>query len=500
MSPDFRPPSGLCRIPPKTPPSRIKSPVQIIQASKIPTEITKSIPSNQIQKTPVSSLKSSSTLMKSNSATNCTTKITIAKPILTNINGKCPQSVKLNNYVQSKTMTPKRNAKNSPNMSRIVSQKSRIPTDQQHLKNQRFNGAKSSKNDDNNIAISSDEDSEVCHSKLDVIRHRANQRRQEDTNKSEDKTEKAAICIQKIWRGYHTRNLNKKVTNTLKTIEMIRTNKYIQKLSTDMEATRTALESEHKLQLLQMQAINALWKKVVSLQPSNDNNNKDNNNTNNSSQQQQNNDVVINLAQTCNLLHTQVQQLQDSMSEIKRCMTNMQPKNIIQIDQGVGTQTEISAVHTPAGEENTFPYAKQLNRPQSLSIQSTIHELNEDKNQFNDFGFKKVSQSTDTTDDEINTDILNSSSNPEIADTIDEELFKHCDDDESNNIHDIANCSNDNYVVKENIAVSEETLCKELHNLIKTETGDGGGGQSEEQSKNEKDDSDEIEWKKSFVE
>jgi centrosomal protein CEP97 len=30
-----------------------------------------------------------------------------------------------------------------------------------------------------------------------------------------------------------------------------------------MEATRAALESERKLQLLQMQAINALWKKVI---------------------------------------------------------------------------------------------------------------------------------------------------------------------------------------------------------------------------------------------
>jgi len=30
-----------------------------------------------------------------------------------------------------------------------------------------------------------------------------------------------------------------------------------------MEATRAALESERKLQLLQMQAISALWKKVA---------------------------------------------------------------------------------------------------------------------------------------------------------------------------------------------------------------------------------------------
>lgn len=62
-----------------------------------------------------------------------------------------------------------------------------------------------------------------------------------------------------------------------------------------MEAARTALESEHKLQLLQMQAINALWKKVVTLQPGNV---KEGMNSDS--------DVVTNLTQTCNMLHHQV--------------------------------------------------------------------------------------------------------------------------------------------------------------------------------------------------
>lgn len=44
----------------------------------------------------------------------------------------------------------------------------------------------------------------------------------------QDQTEKAAICIQRIWRGYYTRNLNRKATSILKTIDMLRTNKYIQ--------------------------------------------------------------------------------------------------------------------------------------------------------------------------------------------------------------------------------------------------------------------------------
>ena len=234
-----------------------------------------------------------------------------------------------------------------------------------------------------------------------------------------------------------------------------------------MEATRTALESEHKLQLLQMQAINALWKKVVSLQPGG----RDGNEVDGISQP--NSDVVSNLAQTCNLLHTQVQQLQDSMSDIKRCMSNMQAKPL-QVDHGVGTQTEISAVHTPAGEENTFPYARPAHRPQSLSIQ-TIHEGNESKcyaTNLVDSVMKKVSQSTDTTDDEINTDILNSNENPEVPTSGEHpDMFKSCEEivETDDHFKDVE------YEVEgesEEIAggeICEEMLCKELHSLIETE-------------------------------
>lgn len=72
-----------------------------------------------------------------------------------------------------------------------------------------------------------------------------------------------------------------------------------------MEATRSALESEHKLQLLQMQAINALWKKVVALQPPSV---RESSTTNGEGISNSNFDVVTNLAQTCNLLHNQVRQ------------------------------------------------------------------------------------------------------------------------------------------------------------------------------------------------
>lgn len=474
MSPDFRPPSGLSRLLPKTPPSRLSSPIQTTVPTKVNNEITKAIPiintANPMAKTSVGVLKANA-LMKSNSATNCTaSKINIAKPLITNTNGKCPQSVKINNYVQSKTMTPKRSARNSPNLPRSI-QKTKIAQDK------KTNGLRKGKDESDHLAFSSDEDSEVCQAKLDSIRHRANQRRQEDTNKAEDQTEKAAVCIQRMWRGYHTRNLNKKATDVLKTIEMMRTNKYIQKLSTDMEATRTALESEHKLQLLQMQAINALWKKVVSLQPGSRETNEINS--------QPNTDVVTNLAQTCNLLHNQVQQLQDSMTEIKRCMSNMQPK-VVLIDQGVGTQTEISAVHTPAGEENTFPYARPAHRPQSLSIQQTIHEGTESKSfaaNLIDSVLKKVSQSTDTTDDEVNTDILNSNSNHELIVSAEHpEMFKSCEEIVDDNFKAIDGELGE---VIESTVVCEETLCKELHDFIENESGEESLLDSEKDKSNE---------------
>ncbi|XP_019696709.1 uncharacterized protein LOC105182621 isoform X2 [Harpegnathos saltator] len=474
MSPDFRPPSGLSRILPKTPPSKLSSPCQVTIPSKPSLDGDgKAIPIintvNPMAKTSLSAIKANA-LMKSNSATNCSSvvKANIAKPIVTYANsGKCPHSVKINNYVQSKTLPVKRSMKGS-NLVRIIQ---RPKSAGERVKSNLNKGDKNGEAD--NGTQSSDEDSEVCQAKLDSIRHRAIQRRQEDSNKDQDQAEKAAICIQRMWRGYHTRNLNSKATNILKTIDMIRTNKYIQKLSTDMEATRTALESEHKLQLLQMQAINALWKKVVSLQPGSNRENAFNDTDN---ALQPNTDVVTNLAQTCNLLHTQVQQLQDSMSEIKRCMSNMKPKPDL-VDNGVATQTEISAVHTPAGEENTFPYGRP-NRPQSLAIHQTIHEGNENKSfasNLVDSVLKKVSQSTDTTDDEVNTDILNSNENPEVLNSNDPEMFKSCEEIiESDFKEAVENEATDDYEkIIENAAIDgevcEEALCKELHNLIETE-------------------------------
>ena len=205
-----------------------------------------------------------------------------------------------------------------------------------------------------------------------------------------------------------------------------------------------------------------------------------------------------------------MQQLQDSMTEIKRCMSSIQPKHQL-VDNGVSTQTEISAVHTPAGEENVFPYHR-ANRPQSLAIHQTIQEGNENKSfatNLVDSVLKKVSHSTDTTDDEVNTDILNSNDNPDVSNCHENpDMFTSCDeiidslskndeglDIEFNNmIENVINCvegtgemeSDYKDIIEDNSMEKdecEEVLCKELlQSMIENEkitkcNGDGKGVQ-----------------------
>lgn len=187
MSPDFRPPSGLSRILLKTPTSsKLSSPCQITIPSKPSTDGDgKAIPIintvNPMAKTNLSAIKANA-LVKSNSATNCSVaRPNIAKPIVTHANSKCqhPHSVKINNYVQSKTLPAKRSTK-SPNLARSIQRPKSA--------NERLKSNLNKDKDGGNATQSSDEDSEVCQAKLDSIRHRAIQRRQEDSNKGKKDT------------------------------------------------------------------------------------------------------------------------------------------------------------------------------------------------------------------------------------------------------------------------------------------------------------------------
>lgn len=81
------------------------------------------------------------------------------------------------------------------------------------------------------------------------------------------------------------------------------------KLSHDMETTKVALENERKIQQLQMQAINALWKKVSTLQPAAVNSSVLETaaaTTNSTGIEPNSTAVVQDLAKTCSVLTNQV--------------------------------------------------------------------------------------------------------------------------------------------------------------------------------------------------
>ncbi|KOB64293.1 putative phosphatasepp1 regulatory subunit [Operophtera brumata] len=121
------------------------------------------------------------------------------------------------------------------------------------------------------------------------------------------------------------------------------------RLTCDMEATKAALESERKIQQLQMQAINALWKKVSTLQAC-DAQKK-------SSDSEDNTDVLRQLTETCFSLQAQVVELQGCMQEVLRAVSGKSRA------EPVATQTDITAVATPHEDRSAW-----LRRPQTLSL------------------------------------------------------------------------------------------------------------------------------------
>ncbi|XP_053692008.1 uncharacterized protein LOC128740490 [Sabethes cyaneus] len=259
-------------------------------------------------------------------------------------------------------------------------------------------------------AVSSDDESEAINiEKLKTIRNKAAQQNNhvimaKATKEKEvidgtatinnKTTENSVILIQKIWRGYLSRKRGQSIAEIL---QKKRTQDYILKLTKDMEMTKTALENERKIQQLQMQAINALWKKVSTMQPTQTANGTTDtlkldviNNENSSVL------VVQDLTKTCSMLMNQVQQLQSSVRDIVNCMqffANLPQQGAQATSTGVNssneqgstrdsceTQTEIVAVHTPQVEQlPAFPFrtasasssSSKLARPSSLPISSS---------------------------------------------------------------------------------------------------------------------------------
>uniref|UniRef100_A0A182PQ39 Centrosomal protein of 97 kDa n=1 Tax=Anopheles epiroticus TaxID=199890 RepID=A0A182PQ39_9DIPT len=260
-------------------------------------------------------------------------------------------------------------------------------------------------------AVSSDDDSETINvEKLRTIRHKAAQQQTQHSlqhvgqglgSKMKDKdtaplggtaakellddnkaTENSAILIQKLWRGYVTR---KRTRNVVEKLFHKRTNDHILQLTKDMQITKEQLESGRKIQQLQMKALRQLWRKVSSMNPS-----EQPSAGHNSSGQSQptvseeedrescaqltsdcaEQSTLQDLTKSCSMLMNQVQQLQGAVRDIVSCMQFLvhvpQPTqtSVVNTSQQCSseTQTEIVAVHTPQVEQmpETFPFGKPL--------------------------------------------------------------------------------------------------------------------------------------------
>lgn len=195
-----------------------------------------------------------------------------------------------------------------------------------------------------------------------------------------------------MWRGYSAR---KATRDMVERIHKRRTNEYIQKLTCDMEVTKEALENERKIQQLQMQAINALWKKVSAMGGGGGSGDGKGGGggvsvgvvNGEGVAGVDNVQVVQDLAQTCSLLTNQVEQLQGSMRDILSYMSmfaNISPAmaNVAATSQesekqnlSSECQTEIVAVHTPQAEQLPFPFqAVKLPRPSTLPLDKKLAE------------------------------------------------------------------------------------------------------------------------------
>uniref|UniRef100_A0A182JQH8 Centrosomal protein of 97 kDa n=1 Tax=Anopheles christyi TaxID=43041 RepID=A0A182JQH8_9DIPT len=198
-----------------------------------------------------------------------------------------------------------------------------------------------------------------------------------DDNKA---TENSAILIQKLWRGYVTR---KRTRDVVEKLFHKRTNDHILQLTKDMQITKEQLESGRKIQQLQMKALRQLWRKVSTMNPS-----EQPSAVHNSSGQTQatvseeeescnqhasdgvDQSTLQDLTKSCSMLMNQVQQLQGAVRDIVSCMQflvhvpqpTQPPINNTSQQCSNETQTEIVAVHTPQIEQmpETFPFSKML--------------------------------------------------------------------------------------------------------------------------------------------
>ncbi|KAM3966058.1 centrosomal protein 97kDa [Aphomia sociella] len=230
-----------------------------------------------------------------------------------------------------------RSLKGSPKLTKSATSSPKLKSRME----QRKGSLSSVKNDESKI--NGVKDDQIDPDKLEMLKLASNQRRQ----KKMTAESMAAVTIQKMWRGYRSRNLNKDTLRILHAIQAARARQHIQRLTCDMEATKAALESERKIQQLQMQAINALWKKVSTLQ------------TPDSRSSPEGTETLRQLSATCGRLQAQVSELQGCMRDLLHAVTRAPGC----APTSAATQTDISAVATPQEERCGW-----LRRPQTLPL------------------------------------------------------------------------------------------------------------------------------------
>lgn len=148
------------------------------------------------------------------------------------------------NSIRQPTPVPKKELTGSPRLARglrprsTVEVKSNTPSPLRARKNLMQNAAPILRTTEtilNNTknSTSSEDELEMCAAKLQTIRNIAQERStkkivDDGVNERVKNENAAAVLIQKMWRGYQTRNLNKKTLEILRTIQSQRTEEHIQ--------------------------------------------------------------------------------------------------------------------------------------------------------------------------------------------------------------------------------------------------------------------------------
>lgn len=212
--------------------------------------------------------------------------------------------------------TEKSSPSNSPRKALVNTANTKIHQNQSILKTSQNHSLEQQQQSTlSSVATTEDEDEDEC-DRVNVDNLRAikkvaqkNQKQMENHHQLQravenKQAEKSAIIIQKLWRGYSTRKQT--IKDMVESLQQKRTNDYILKLTQDMEMTKQALENERKIQQLQMQAINALWKKVSNMQTVNDNAAANENGITLCANGTAGADIVHDLTKTCSMLTNQV--------------------------------------------------------------------------------------------------------------------------------------------------------------------------------------------------